>query len=136
MALLETDPYDLALGEDGDLAIGEDGGPYFTRGLPAIKQACYIAVSMIRGEWFLDLDAGVPWLERDGVDAATAILGQRFDEGKVRREVRAALFSVPEVVDVPVLTATFNASTRKISVSWEATTAFGETIEDSLERGI
>ncbi len=132
---LETDPIDLALDADGDLAFDETGSPYFTRGLPAVKQACYIAVSMIRGEWFLDLDAGVPWLERDGVDAATAILGQRFDESKVRREVRAALFTVPEIVDVPVLTAAFNSTTRRVSVSWEALTAFGETITDTLERG-
>ncbi len=133
--MLETDPQDLALDDDGDLALGDDGAPYFSSGVSGVKQACQIALSMIRGEWFLDLDAGVPWLEREGVPADAAILGQRFSETHCRAEIIAALIVVPGVAQVTSIAATFDGATRTASIVWEVLTTFGETVSDTLERG-
>jgi hypothetical protein len=92
-------------------------------------------MSMIAGEWFLDLDAGVPYFERDGVPASKAIFGQKYDQAKALRAFRAALESTPGVVAITQLTVMFNAASRALAVTWRATTTFGDTPIDTLALG-
>jgi hypothetical protein len=121
---LETDPIDLLLGPDNDLVIGTD--LQFTTGLTAIAQACRIALQMFQDEWFLDLDAGMPYWQD--------ILGQKPDVAipAAGMAARDALMSVPGVTDVPILNITFDGSTRKMSIPWQVSTAFGDTQPDTI----
>jgi hypothetical protein len=65
---LLTDPIDLLLDDNNDLVF-RDGDLVFSTGIEAVVQACRIVMQMFRGEWFLNLDAGLPYWE--------SILGQK-----------------------------------------------------------
>ena len=67
MATLTADPIDLPLNTlTGDLDI-VGGKITMTSGVAAVIQGVRIRMLMVAGEWFLNLDAGTRWFERDGV---------------------------------------------------------------------
>lgn len=136
VALLETDPLDIALGADGDIALGTDGGPYFTRGLAGVAQLCRTALLLFRGEWFRDLDAGVPWIANASVSEDRAILWQKFvDETIARAAVRDAILAVPGVLGLVSLEVAFDRAARQLTITWSARTVFGDTPADALSPG-
>jgi hypothetical protein len=123
--VLEADPIDWKLDDDNDLIIPLS----YTSGIEACLQGIRIRLQLWRGEWFLDLDAGMPYLptEDGAVDERAAILGQKFDSIKTRVAVRKEILSTPGVVDVPELRTTFDGPTRTLAIEFRAKTAFGDT---------
>lgn len=123
MPLIDA-PRDLLLDLDNDLVVTTD--LQFTRGIPAIVQSCRIALQMFKGEWFLDLDAGIPYFED--------ILGAKPTIGAAvaRQEFLRELQLVEGVVEVTRLNITFEPTTRTLTVRWQVQTAFGETPIDTL----
>ena len=128
MANLITDSIDLPLDADGDLDVFAP----LTSGLAGVAQSVRVRLLLFKGEWFANLDAGIPYLPRDGVTESEAILGQRFSDTKIRAAFRTAILSAPSVTSLPRLDVTFDAATRTLRVSWRAITTFGDTT-DSLE---
>jgi hypothetical protein len=141
MPLLLTDPIDITLDPvTGDLPAGD---LTMTSGIAAVMQGARIRLRMFAGEWFANLDAGVRYLERDGVTAAQALLGQPFNRAKAIREFRAALLgdpsrnvvAVPGIVSLKTLDAKYDGPTRTMTVTWQAVTAFGDTPLDLISIG-
>lgn len=128
MAPLESDPVTLATDESGDLIVPLR----FATGLDAVVQGARVRMQLIRGEWFLDLDAGVPWMENDAVTETAAILGQKFNRSRVTTALRTAILSTPGVKEVLSLQVEFNGTTRAVTVTWSARAAFGDTPTDTL----
>ncbi len=125
MPLLESDKIDWELDNNNDLIIPLR----YTSGIEAVVQGIRIRLQLWRGEWFLDLDAGMPYLptEDGAVDERAAILGQRFDSVKTRVAVRKEILSTPGVLDIPELRTTFDGPTRTLGIEFRAKTAFGDT---------
>lgn len=119
---------DWELDEDGDLIIPLR----YVRGLAAVRQGILIRVRMFKGEWFLDLDQGIPYLENDSVPEADALLGQRFDEQKALSAFRRVISATPNVQSIQSLGVSFEGSTRTLRVEWRVKSALG-VVEDSLE---
>jgi len=133
--MLSADPVDLPLDPaTGDLTF-TNGRLVLTTGVPAVIQGARIRMQTIAGEWFLDLDTGVPYFERDGVPAAKAILGQKFSVAKASAAFRKQIFDTPGVTAVTALNVSFDGPTRALNVNWQAETAFGDTPADSLAAG-
>jgi hypothetical protein len=107
----------------------------YTTGLEAVAQAIRIRLLNFKGEWFLNLDDGIPYLARkDGsVTRAEALLGQRWDEQKFTAEIRTAIMAAPHVDDLPELSVVFDGPTRTASVTFKARTSFGVVEADELE---
>lgn len=105
----------------------------YTTGLEAVAQGIRIRLLSFRGEWFLDLDDGVPYLVREGVTADEALLGQRWDQTKAVQAFRAAIVAAPGVDDLTRLTVEFTGATRTMSVSFEVKTSFGVIVVNELE---
>ncbi len=130
MALLETDPVDWALDPTtGDLILPIR----YTRGLEAVAQGIRFRLQLIRGEQFLDLDAGVPYLEGNGVDPTLVILGRRFDRTRADTAFRKAILRTPGVKSITSLAITFDGPTRTLSAAIVVRTTFGDTPADVLE---
>jgi hypothetical protein len=132
--MLSTDTIDLALNPStGDLAVGVDLS--LSSGPSGVAQAVGIAIALIAGEVFFDLDAGVPYFERDGVLATKAIFGQKYDQAKAIAAFPSTILAVPPVDAISSLTVTFTPTTRALSVLWQAQTTFDDTPADSLALG-
>lgn len=126
---LENELRDLLLDADGDLVIGTDLS--WTTGIDAVVQSCRIALNMIAGEWFLDLDAGIAYFDDD---INQSILGSRSEIAKAlaRDEFRRELESVEGVLEVLRLDVDFVGATRELTIVWQVRTALGETPVDTL----
>lgn len=119
---------DWELDDDGDLIIPLR----YTTGLKATAQGIRIRIQMFKGEWFLDQDLGVPYLESDTVAESDAILGQKFNETRALNAFRSIIAATPGVESILALAVSFDRSTRTLSVEWRVRSSFG-VIEDSLE---
>lgn len=104
-------------------------------GVEAVTQGCRDRLMSVRGEWFRDLDLGVPWLENDRVTAAGAILGQRFNGNRARAAVRNALLDDPSgaVAEVLRLDVSFDRTTRVMRIVWQVRATFGDTAVETTE---
>ena len=115
---LSTDARDFLLGPDGDIVVTTDF--VFSRGIPAIVQSCRIALLMFKGEWFLNLDAGIPYWQE--------ILAKKPDVARAAakiayRDVLAAIDGVEEILKLDVAFV----AVRTLSISWQVRTAFGDS---------
>src|SRR5262245_49272107 len=123
MALLSTDPLDIRLAADGDLYIGPNG-PELIGGAEGVAQLIGIAIRLRRGEWFVNLDAGLPWHEE--------FLGEKYDEALLRRRLIEVIATVPGVVETTALTISFDNQGRAVTVDWEVRVKFDDTEPDII----
>lgn len=124
--MLETDPQGWLLDADGDLDVEAFAAGTFATGLVGVQQGIASRIRLCRGEWFLDLDLGVPYFESADVPASEAIIGQRFSEPYVRDVMTQAIASAPGVTRILSLTLDFDSTTRELTVRWRTQTVFGE----------
>lgn len=129
--MLEGDSIDMLLTAAGDIDLSQ--GLRFSSGLSGVTQAIKVRLALFRGEWFMNLDAGVPYLEREGVPASDAIIGQKFSEARARTAIRDAILATPGVSAVPSVSVAFNGTTRTATITWKATTVFGDTPASALD---
>ena len=134
MPLLSTDPITWTL--DPTTNDFPPGPLTFTSGLAAVAQGIRTRLQLCAGEWFLNLDAGIPYLERAGViTKEQALYGQKFDANKTTAMFRSAIKQCPGVGSISAISCVFNNATRTITIAWAVVTSFGDTITDSLAIG-
>lgn len=130
MALLVTDPVCFRRDTNGDVKFPLE----LASGLEAFMIGVRSRLALFAGEMFSDLDAGVPYVERPGIDARTAILGQAYDPVKARAAIRAAIMRTPGALDVPTLVVSLDANDRKLGVTFVARTQWGDTDVETFEQ--
>jgi hypothetical protein len=126
MALASTDAVVRKLTADGDLDISA-GRSQFLAGLDGFVIGANARMKLVRGEWFNDRTRGMPYVENDYVGASEALLGQPYDEAKARLAYTAAITETPGFGQMLQMRLAFNATTRRLLVTWQARTAFGDT---------
>lgn len=130
MALpLESDPQDVALAADGDIDISPTVGLRFVSGLEAVAQGVRFRLLMFRAEWFMNMDIGVPYFE-DLIGDASKVANV---ERRAEAAFAAAILDTPGVISIIQLGVKINSQTRRMTVTWAARTAFGDTLPDTLE---
>lgn len=102
--------------ENGQLVLISDGA--------AVLQAVRTALLFFKGEWFLDESIGVEWF--------ADILVKNADLSKVESILKSVILGVDNVKSITSFSLdTYNSSTRKLTISFSATTTFGKI--DSTE---
>lgn len=94
----------------GDLSLVSD--------LEAIRQAVQIMCQTFLEEWFLDLDAGIPYFQN--------VLVKSPNIAAIRQIFKNKIESVPGVVAVTRLDLNFDRTTRSLKVDFAANTDLGE----------
>lgn len=103
----------------GDLVI-ENGDLVFVEGLSAIAQAVRSRLRLFRGEWFADLDAGVPWFQ--------AILLKNPNLTEVRDTLRQTILGTVGIASIVAFDLTLDAATRTATLVFSAIADTGELI--------
>jgi hypothetical protein len=112
-----------------------EGEPVFGKGLQgfltkssATAQKCACRVRMILGEWFLDINAGIPWVSMPEANAPV-ILGEPNVAGYVESLIKQTLINTPGVVSIEELRFDFRHDPRAADVSAWVKDEDGETFE-------
>ena len=82
-----------------------------------VAQQIKITLLAFLGEWFLDQRFGVPYLE--------SIMIKNPNMAFIRGILRGKILEVPDVKSVDALSTQLNVKTRTLTVSYEASTAYG-----------
>lgn len=107
--LLDPDTHDLDI-VDGDLLLGAD-----------VAQAVKIRLLAVRGEWFLDRTAGIPYYEQ--------VLVKNPNLSHVDALFRQTIVETPGINQLLSFETDFDANTRTYTVTWSADTDEGEISE-------
>jgi hypothetical protein len=86
-----------------------------------VVQRLYIRLRTFFGEWFLNVQYGVPWLEE--------ILGQRAPKSRVDMIIQNQILSEDEVKQITEFSSTMNNSVRDYRCSFRVKVASGQTSE-------
>jgi hypothetical protein len=111
------------------------GDPVFGHGLQgfltkssATAQKCACRVRMILGEWFLDVNAGLPWVAMPEANARV-ILGEPNVLGYAEGLIKQAIINTPGVSSIEEFRFTLNHDRRAGSVYVTAKDEDGTTFE-------
>jgi hypothetical protein len=107
---------DLLLDANGDLAIS-GGDLALASGATALVQAVAIALRFVKGEWFYDLDAGVPYY--------TDVLVKSPSADVLQSVFRKALLGVRGITGVASLSLSLDRASRTLVVNWSAASDLG-----------
>lgn len=100
---------------NGDYTFGQGDQNFFRDDAQAVAQAILTTLSLFQGEWFLDLEAGVPWL--------TEVVG--FNTAPLYDTViRNAILTKEGVKEI--INYSSSLVNRKLSVSFLVDTTFGQ----------
>lgn len=125
---LTNEPRDLLLDDDNDLVVTTD--LQFSRGIAAVAQSCRIAMQLFQDEWFLDMDAGLPyWQSILAQKPTVAVAAARIF---IARELRL----IEGVLDILKLNVSYVGAERKLLVEWQVSTGLGDTPVDTIALAI
>jgi len=113
MALAVTTVATVANPVVGDIELSPTGGLFMRTSLAdRVHQRLLARLRFFKGEWFLNLDAGMPYFQH--------ILTKGYDERVVRAILTQAVQGVGGVDSVLEMSLSLDPQTRRLSVSFRA----------------
>ena len=106
---------DIALTAGHDLTLSQDFN--FVDGAERVKQQIKITLQTFLGEWFLDVNHGVPYFE--------SVLVKQPNRAAIEAILRTKIKDVPDVSAVRSLQLSVDSKSRYLYVSGEAETKEG-----------
>ncbi len=95
-----------------------NGDLTLSKGVDAVKQALRQELKMFAGEWFLDLDYGVPYYKN--------VLVKKPNTGLIRGIFEETILATPGVLELTSLSLDYNSAARTLTVSFTARAFDGE----------
>ena len=111
---------DIKLNDQGDIDI-TDGQASIVEGIDAAVQELAIRLQSFQGDWFLDLNDGIPYIGR--------IFVKNVNEADVQAIYTAAALKQPSVVSVDRLAITFTPTTDVRRLDLDAAVTFDDSAE-------
>lgn len=109
--------------DDGDWTFGK-GKANYKRASSAIAQNVASRLRGFTNDWFLDVDAGIPWIE---------LLGQRGTERRIIRAIERTVLQTEGVREVTRIKIVNRNSQRGVTIDLQYTDVFNQTNTDSVE---
>ena len=104
---------------DGDYRFGH-GKNDFLNGVDAVAQAIMTRLKLLKGEWWEDLEDGLPLWQ--------SILGMRTPKAVIDRIIQERVLGTNNVTGISNLSSSFEADTRSYTFYCVVDTAFGQTV--------
>jgi hypothetical protein len=115
---------DLWLDDEGDLVI-ENGDLVLTTGQEAIKQHILQRLKSYRGEWFLNIEDGVPYFQD--------ILKKNPNPRAVDGALKVAIVETPGVTELTSFDLKYDTLTRGLKLSFSCNTISGSVDFSGIE---
>lgn len=96
--------------------MGSNGANYLVNSTAAVGQAIFTTLRLFAGEWFLDLLAGVPWLQQIMGKSSQAIYDQILQN---------AIAGVEGVAQITAYSSSIDPTTRMLSVTATVLSIYG-----------
>jgi hypothetical protein len=97
---LDQDTHDLAFDQAGNLMMAT--------GSEAIGQHVRQRLMVFEGEWFLDREAGTPWLQQ--------IMGKPYSPALAEAVVKAQIMGTPGVREITSFSVSFTRDVRRLNI--------------------
>jgi hypothetical protein len=107
------------LSPTGDMMFGQ-GLANYARRAEACAQNVRTRLRLVLGEWFLDDDAGVPYLEQ--------VFAPRVPLATVEAVLKGIILATTDVQAVLAFTMSLDRATRILAIATTVATIYGETI--------
>jgi hypothetical protein len=98
---------------DGDSTLGV---PFLVNSAACVGQAILTRLKLWKGEWFVDITDGTPWMQ--------LILGKNT-KASADAAIKQRILSTPGVTSISNYSSSYNGTTRSLSVSVTANTLYG-----------
>lgn len=92
-------------------------GGIMATGIDAIRQRIILKLSIWRGEWFLDTDVGMPYVQE--------LIGKRGTHELLRRVVKGKIENTDGVVEVTKISLSIDAKSRHVKIECDILTTYG-----------
>lgn len=112
------------LDRNHDMTFGS-GRRNLASGAESAAQRLVCRLLTIRGEWFLDTDAGVPWWQ-PSTSAVRPIMGAPRDLQYSEAVIKAAILETDGIASLDGFSMVFNGSTRRLLVTATGTSVDGD----------
>jgi hypothetical protein len=105
-----------ALDANGDYSGGRGQGNFLINSPACVAQSVLTRLKLWQGQWFLDLTAGTPWLQK--------VLG-KTSKKTYDLAIRARVLGTQGVTAITNYSSTLDPATRVLTVSIDIMTQFG-----------
>lgn len=112
------------LNQAGDLELDQLNNIKLVEDTAEVKQRTRLTLSTNQGQWFLNLNFGIPWME---------LLGDKNNQENIKYEIIKALNQDDAIKSVESVELDFNQSTRDLKVSFQAKLADDTTFKQEVE---
>lgn len=111
------------LDPSGDMVLGHGSSDFYQNSPDGVAQCVKTRLALWRGQWFIDIDEGTPWIQQ--------ILGHR---SAVEAVLRERINQTPGVKAITSMETIFDPEERRMTVTVEIDTHFGQTtISETIE---
>jgi hypothetical protein len=93
-----------------------------------VAQSVGIRLQRQLGEWFLNTTVGIPWYGAGG------ILGSK-NQNNAELLIRQEILGTPQVLSMPSFGASWNATSRTLSVGVQVKTTYGQNVSTQVTVG-
>lgn len=102
----------------GDMRFGQGAALFLVDSPEAVAQLIKTRLALWTGEWFLDRDEGMPWMQQ--------VIG-RGHMSTYDAAIQLRILETPGVVGIEKYSSTYNSTTRTVSISATVNTQYGIT---------
>lgn len=113
----------LYINSFGDLEFDGLNNLRMVEGTSEVRQRLWIAIMTNQGEWFLNSDFGVPWLE---------LLGDKNNEEDIKQAILAELQKDDAVEEVANIQLNFDSQTRALTINFAGVFADGNSFNEEV----
>jgi len=114
----------LHLNDNGDIEFDNLGNLKMVEGADEVRQRNKISLSTRKGEWFLNLNFGIPWLK---------LLGNKAKEDEIKQEIVKTLESDDAIGSINSIEINTDNATRDAVIDISGTLTTGDDFKQSVE---